>query len=399
MKNISDLGLFLPRLGFSPNVPRYTPSYLRAMIAQHGGPLLLLDTQIVRDQYRRLKAALGDVVLHYAIKPLPHAAVVATLRDEGAHFDLATSGEVNLVKSVQVDPTRCIHTHPIKTDREIRAALDFGVTTFVVDNPFEVEKFIPYRERVNLLVRVSFRSSDAAVDLSKKFGCQPEDVLSLIAKAAAWGIRVAGLSFHVGSQTANPRKYVEAIERCCELMAAADEVNYRMTVLDIGGGFPVAYDEPVLTIEDFCKPIRAALAKVPDFIRIIAEPGRYLCAPAMTAVASVMGKAERGDRIWYYLDDGVYGSYSGLLFEGTKPALEFVTHADPNTLFNSVLAGPTCDSIDVIRENIALPALEVGDLVVGHMMGAYTAATATDFNFFPRAQIVQVNPVALRATA
>ena len=169
---------------------------IRRLVAIHGAPLLILDCEAVRRQYRALQAALPGVDLHYALKPLPHPAVVTTLMAEDAWFDLATSGEVDLVASLGVSPERCIHTHPIKRDRDIRDALDFGVTTFVADNPDELRKFEKYADQAELLLRVSFRSPDAKVDLSKKFGCTPEAARDLLVMANELGIRIKGLFHH-----------------------------------------------------------------------------------------------------------------------------------------------------------------------------------------------------------
>jgi ornithine decarboxylase len=363
---------------------------IRRLVAIHGAPLLILDCEAVRRQYRALAAALPGVDLHYALKPLPHPAVVTTLMQEDAWFDLATSGEVDLVRGLGVAPERCIHTHPIKRDRDIRDALDFGVTTFVVDNPDELRKFEKYADQVELLLRVSFRSPAAKVDLSKKFGCTPDAARELLVMARDLGIRIKGLSFHVGSQAADPRKHVEAVNACGAIIAWNKEAGLPpLTVLDIGGGFPVEYNEDVPPINEFCRPIREALAQIPADVRLIAEPGRFISAPAITAVSSVMGKALRDGRWWYYLDDGVYGSYSGQMFDHAKYPVDCLDWAGER--FPSVLAGPTCDSIDVIDEDIMLPELNEGDLVVGRMMGAYTWASATEFNFFRKAQIVVVN--------
>jgi len=363
---------------------------IRALVARFGSPLLVVDCAQVRRQYHALRAALPGVDLHYALKPLPHAAVVATLRDEGAFFDLATSGEVELVKAQGVTPERCIHTHPIKRDSDIRDALRFGVSTFVADNPDEIRKFVRYRKRAELLLRVSFRSPDAVCDLSRKFGCEPSAVRELLEHARELGVRVRGLSFHVGSQVSDPAKYVEAIEACSHLVSEALLAGLpALDVLDIGGGFPVPYDSDVPAIDSFCAPIRSALARLPGHVRIIAEPGRFIAAPSAIAVSTVMGKARRSARWWYYLDDGVYGSYSGQLFDHAKYPVDSLRRSGPR--LPSVLAGPTCDSIDVIDDSIELPELEVGDLLVGRMMGAYTWASATDFNFFKRARVVVMN--------
>ena len=370
--------------------PRAGSAALRRLVARHGTPLLVVDCSVVRSQYRALTAALPGVDFYYALKPLPFAEVVATLRDLGASFDVATTGEIALVKSQHVAAQRCIHTHPIKRDEDIAAALRFGIRTFVADNPDEVRKFRKYRRRAELLLRVSFRNPAAVVDLSRKFGCEPAAVRPLLSLARSLGVRVRGLSFHVGSQVADPAKYVEAIDACREIIVQSRrDGDAGLDVLDIGGGFPVAYSGKAQPIRQFCRPIRRELASLPPGTRVIAEPGRFIAGPAGTCVAAVIGRAQREGRWWYYLDDGMYGSFSGQLYDHALYPLDCLDRKGPR--HPSVLAGPTCDSIDVIREDIPLPELQIGDLLVGRMMGAYTSATATDFNFIPRARIVAVN--------
>lgn len=361
-----------------------------ALVAQHGSPLLLLDCDVVRRQYQSLRAALPGVDLFYALKPLPHPAVVAELRDLGGCFDVATSGEIRLVKAAGVGPERCIHTHPIKTDAEIRAALRFGIRTFVVDNPDEMRKFERHRKHAEVLLRLSFRDPTAVVDLSRKFGCEPAAVPPLLELARGLGVRVRGFSFHVGSQVAEPKKYVEAIGVCTELIQVARAGGHNeFDLLDIGGGFPIPYGGELQPIREFCRPIRQALKKLPRGVRVIAEPGRFIAGPSGTAVATVVGRAQREGRWWYYLDDGMYGSYNGQLYDHARYPIDVAGAKGP--AHPSVLAGPTCDSIDVIREDILLPELRLGDLVIGRMMGAYTACSASDFNFIPRAKIVALN--------
>ena len=363
---------------------------IESSVAQFGAPLLLLDCDSVRHQYRALQNALPNVTLHFALKPLPHPAVVRTLLAEGASFDLATTGEVELVAREGVPADKTIHTHPIKRDADIRAALEYGCCVFVVDNLNELEKFIAYRDEVELLVRLSFRNADVFSDLSKKFGCSPDHAIEIITRAKELGIRIKGLSFHVGSQTLNPQKYVDAILACKKVMERVVELGLpALSTLDIGGGFPVTYTKAVMPIDEFCMPINQALNTLPETVQVLAEPGRFIVAGCMTSVASVMGQADREGQTWYYLDDGLYGSFSGITFDHGEYPLYTTKHTAES--FSSVLAGPTCDSIDVIAENIMLPKLENGDLIIGRMMGAYTSATATDFNFFKRAQTVVMN--------
>lgn len=365
-------------------------AHIEQLASQFGAPLMVLDCDAIRRQYRALKHALPGVVLHFALKPLPHAAVVRTLLDEGASFDLATSGEVDLVASQGVPSERTIHTHPIKRDSDIRDALAYGCTVFVVDNINELEKFIAYKDQAEILVRLSFRNKDAFADLSKKFGCSPEAAIDIISLAQQLGIRIKGLSFHVGSQSPNPTKYVEAINASAKVVKQVAELGLpALSTLDIGGGFPVPYSADVLPIDVFCAPINIALAQLPETMQIIAEPGRFIVASSVTSVASVMGQATREGKTWYYLDDGVYGSFSGLMFD--EAAYPIDSAKQDGERFESVLAGPTCDSIDVISDSIMLPKLNNGDLIISRMMGAYTLATATDFNFFKRAEVVVLN--------
>jgi ornithine decarboxylase len=372
-----------------PALDPFSHESIKHLVTRYGSPLFVIDAKRVRRQYRRLAAALPGVDLHYALKPLPHSSVINTLHAEGACFDVATNGEVELVRRLKVAPERCIHTHPVKRDSDIRTALAYGVNRFVIDNPDELRKFVKYRNRSSLLIRVSFSSPEARCDLSRKFGCEPEAVPDLLRLAADLRIKIDGLSFHVGSQAAGPAMFTEAIARCSELMRVAAQMGHTPCILDIGGGFPVDYLQRCMPIEKFCAPIRAALKELSPAIRVIAEPGRYIAAPAAISVTSVMGRALRDGRWWYYLDDGLYGSYSGQMYDhATYPVEALVPSGE---MYPSVLAGPTCDSIDVVNEHLELPKLDLGDLIVGREMGAYTWASASEFNFFPRATVLALD--------
>ena len=167
---------------------------IRRLVKAFGSPLLIVDCERVRTQYRALRAALPEVDLYYALKPLPHPAVVQTVLEEGGFLDLATTGEVELAAKLGVDGGRCIHTHPIKRDQDIRAALARDVRIFVADNPDELEKFVPYGKQAQVLLRVSFRAPGAVSDLSRKFGCDPEALLPVARRARDRGLCARGLS-------------------------------------------------------------------------------------------------------------------------------------------------------------------------------------------------------------
>ena len=238
-------------------------------------------------------------------------------------------------------------------------------------------------------MRVSFRAPSAVVDLSRKFGCDADDVPDIARDAAALGLHVKGLSFHVGSQCADASRHVEAIHACREMMTRINEAQDRpMGSLDIGGGFPADYALAGIDIDAFCAPIREALATLPDDWHLMAEPGRFLVAPAVTSITTVTGRSRREGVRWYYIDDGVYGSFSGQIFDHASYPLQVLKRGPTAP---SVIAGPTCDSIDIVAEGVALPELDIGDLVIGHQMGAYTAATKTRFNSLPDATFIAVD--------
>lgn len=362
-------------------------AYYQKLVEVHGSPLLVISKNKLVEQFKQLKNYLPGVSLYYAIKAFPHPEIIRILADLGSHFDVASEGEIDLLKEFSISGRHTIHTHPIKKPEHIKAALRGGSTTFVVDNIDELKKLVPFRHRIGVLLRISFRSKTASVDLSRKFGCDPDQAKEIVLQAQDLGVHIRGLSFHVGSQSLTPDAHVSAIGQCAKLIEDINEqIQNPMNVLDIGGGFPVDYEQSNPDLIKFFSPIQQTLEKVSNQISIIAEPGRFLVAPAVTGISTISGKARRGEYYWYYLDDGVYGSYSGQVFDHVMYPLQIFN--DDAHRYPSILSGPTCDSIDIIAENIALPNLEEGDLLIGHMMGAYTAATSTRFNSLSAVKIV-----------
>jgi ornithine decarboxylase len=364
---------------------------LAALAERHGTPLLVLQPHLVARRYRELTDKLPGFRLHYAVKASPHPLVLSTIAICGGRFDVATSAEVDLLQGLDVPMDRCIHTHPIKKPADIDHAYAAGIRTFVVENSCEVQKFTSRPSDIELLVRLAFRNPDAKSDLSSKFGVEPADAELLVKHVVAAGVQFAGFSFHVGSQSASAQPYGAALRGTLELIAHITEsLDVRTRVIDIGGGFPVAYRESMPTIDAIADVIDDALGSQREDFTFLAEPGRYLAADSMTLLTSVVGTAERGGQVWHYLDDGLYGSYSNVMTEDVHPpilALRELTDGDvasePVTL-----AGPTCDSVDVIARDYPMPALEVGDILVSPMMGAYTSVTASRFNGIPATPIV-----------
>ncbi|MDX9856159.1 MAG: type III PLP-dependent enzyme [candidate division Zixibacteria bacterium] len=349
-------------------------------------PLLLLSRSEVRRAIEDLRSALPRAEIFYAVKSNNHPAIIEEVFAAGGNFDVCSAGELKGVMQTGIDPKTLLHTHPIKTAEEIDLALEAGVEMFVVDNPSEIAKLKRITDRkLKILIRYRVHlNTTAVVNLQYKFGCTVDDVLALADAVREAGHVVHGLCFHIGSQCIYPENYVKAIAAGGELIDELAQAGHTIRLLDIGGGFPVPYVEPVPDIHDFCEPIREALDELirPD-IRVICEPGRFVSARAVTLVCSVIGKSERDGKMWYYLDDGIYSTFSGIVFDHCQYP---VVHDSQGDEYLSVLAGPTCDSFDTLYDGLLLPELEIGDLLIFPRTGAYCAVSGSDFNSLKRPQ-------------
>lgn len=357
----------------------------------HGTPLLVLEPHLVARRLRQVEDALKGFRLHYAVKALPHPVVLSTIAICGGGFDVATRGEVDLLQRLGLPLHGCVHTNPIKKPADIDHAYAAGVRTFVVENPCEAQKFSGRPADIELLVRLAFRNPAAKSDLSSKFGVEPHDAELLVKHVLAAGVQFAGFSFHVGSQSSSVEPYRHALQQTLGLAAhVRDALGVRTRMIDIGGGFPVSYRDFERPIEDVGAIVDEVLADARDEFTLLCEPGRFLVADCMTLLTSVVGTAARDGQVWHYLDDGLYGSYSNVMTEDVHPpilALSELGGPDP-ALEPVTLAGPTCDSADVIARSYPMPTLDIGDVVVSPMMGAYTAVTSSRFNGIEATPIV-----------
>ena len=228
------------------------------------------------------------------------------------------------------------------------------------------------------------------VELSSKFGADPGAAVDMIEEAHRVGLVVEGLSFHVGSQTTNFDNYIQALSVASGIISEAKMKGFeKIKILDIGGGFPAPYDVNVEPFKDLARKLNSELDRLfDDSIEIIAEPGRFMVATACTAVSSVIGKADRDGKRCYYINDGVYHTFSGIIFDHCKYHLNsFKT--GPKQICS--VFGPTCDALDTISLAEELPELEIGEHVYSENIGAYSRASSTRFNGFPPAEIVHIN--------
>jgi ornithine decarboxylase len=232
-------------------------------------------------------------------------------------------------------------------------------------------------------------NTGSMVELSSKFGALPGEAVELIEYAHKHDLVVEGLSFHVGSQCTNPQNYIQALHLCANVFAEAKSRGFDLKLLDIGGGFPAAYDDSVPEFSTLAKSINHELDRLfPASVEILAEPGRFLVASAGWAVSKIIGKAFRNDKTCYYVDDGVYHTYSGVIFDHCTYHMKSFKKGTPKLC---AVFGPTCDALDTISLAEQLPDLEIGDYLYSEKIGAYSAASSTHFNGFPPAKVVHIN--------
>ncbi len=363
---------------------------LRGLLARKDlqTPVLLLSRSQVGRNYLALKKALPRAQIHYAVKPNNHGVVLGEVCGHGGNFDVCSAGEIDVVIKTGINPTTLVHSHPVKSISEFDYAVGKGLEIFVVDNPEEVKKLTRYSNK-KLKVLIRFRAhvnTTAVVNLQYKFGCKEEEVLPLARMIEQTGHEFYGLCFHVGSQCIYNENYVRAIEVAHRLINELDLAGFDIRLLDIGGGFPVEYVHPLPDVEEFCRPIARALDRhIRPSIKVISEPGRFIAASPVTLICSIIGKSYRDGKVWYYLDDGLYSTFSGIVYDHCQYPV-ITNHEGKERL--SVLAGPTCDSFDVMYDGLMIPEHEIGDRIVFTATGAYCAVSGSNFNALRRPEYI-----------
>ncbi|MBN1211841.1 MAG: type III PLP-dependent enzyme [candidate division Zixibacteria bacterium] len=347
-------------------------------------PVLFISRGEIVRNYNALKAALPRADIHYAVKSNNHQVILDEIFSCGGNFDVCSAGEVDRAIKAGVKPQDLMHSLPVKPVHEFDNAVGRGVNIFVVDNPDEIQKLSRYRDK-KLKIMIRYRintNTTAVVNLQYKFGCTVDDVLPLAHLIREAGHEFYGLSFHIGSQCIYSENYVKAITTAGELIKELDMAGFKTSILNIGGGFPVEYVEPIPGIEEFCQPIGEALDdNIRPDIKIICEPGRFISASPVTLICSIVGKSLRDGKMWYYLDDGLYSTFSGIVFDHCQyPVITNRTGEEKL----SVLAGPTCDSFDVMYDGLMIPEHHIGDMLIFPMTGAYCAVSGSDFNSLRR---------------
>ena len=356
-----------------------------ALAQEYGTPLLVLSLEQIEKNYRLLRTHLPRVKVFYAIKANPHRRILELMRDLGSNFDVASDGEIMELSSLGVDGSRMIYANPMKTVNGLRACRNAGVGKMTFDSAGEIDKMARECPGATVLLRIRIDNSSAHVDLNKKFGAAREQALELLLKAREAGLDAAGIAFHVGSQTTSADPYLYALDIAREIFEEAAAAGMQLRIMDIGGGFPIPEPKVRFNLQEMLNQINARLDEDFPGVEIWAEPGRFICGTAVNLITSVIGVTERGGQPWYFLDEGLYGTFSGVLFDQWD--FKLISFKEGEQVA-ATFAGPSCDSLDIMFRCKMTVRQEEGDLILVPICGAYTSASATTFNGFSKANFV-----------
>jgi ornithine decarboxylase len=353
------------------------------------GPCLVVDLEVVRENYLAFAKALPDTRVYYAVKANPAPEVLSLLAQLGSCFDTASVAEIEMVLAAGATPERISYGNTIKKERDIARAHALGVSLYAVDCEAEVEKVARAAPGARVFCRILCDCVGAEWPLSRKFGCDPEMAVTVLERAKQLGLVPHGISFHVGSQQKNVKSWDRALASAAAIFRACAERGMALSMVNLGGGFPTRYLKEVPTVRTYGNAIFRALRKhfgnaIPE---TIVEPGRGMVGNAGIIEAEVVlvSKKSAAEEVrWVYLDIGKFGGLAETMDESIRYPIR--TPHDDDRLAPCVLAGPTCDSADVLyeKEPYSLPvSLEIGDKLLIEGTGAYTATySAVAFNGF-----------------
>jgi len=372
---------------------------LLKLVEQYGTPLFILDHDKIRENYRTFKKHLPRVQCYYAVKANSTQQIVETLFKEGSSFDVASYNEyMQVYQYIKHFDTKekkhfvwdkIIFSNTIK-DRTTLQKIKQYKPLVTYDNVAELKKLKDYCDTAGLVVRLKVPDTGSQVEMSSKFGAELADAEKLIQQAFDMGLKVEGISFHVGSQCTNFDNYTSALAFTSEIFHNARKKGFNLNLVDIGGGFPVPYDPQVPEFKQLAALLNSEFKRLfPDDIEILAEPGRFIVATAAVLISEIIGKARRDGKIFYHINDGVYHTFSGVVYDHWIPNFTAFKEGEKEIC---AVVGPTCDSFDKITLSAELPGnLEVGDFLYTENIGAYSTASSTKFNGFDGAKIIHKN--------
>ncbi|MBV7396252.1 type III PLP-dependent enzyme [Mameliella sediminis] len=359
-------------------------------------PTLVLDTEVVARNYAALAQGLGRARIHYAVKANPAPEILSTLVDAGSRFDAASRAEIEMCLAAGAQPEDISFGNTVKKVSDIVWAHENGITLFAADAEEELVKIARHAPGAEVYTRLLVLSTEADWPLSRKFGCAPDMALTLMGRARMLGLTPVGVSFHVGSQTRRAAMWAPVLDTVAEVWNAAQEAGFALNLLNIGGGFPAYYGQSVQAPSAYAAEVMGLVReRFGDVERIMAEPGRGMVASAGAIGAEVLLVSRKSDadlHRWVYLDIGKFSGLAETMDEAIR--YQFITEKDFEPTGPCILAGPSCDSADVLYEKqpVQLPVgLAAGDRIVIRNCGAYTSTYASvGFNGFPPLDVVVI---------
>lgn len=359
---------------------------------------MLTDLAIVRQNCKRFKRLLPEVELLYAIKALSDREVIETVNRIADGYDVASITEIKILLQSGISPKRIAFSNPVKPQKDIQKAFQYGVKRFAFQSQDELAKLAACAPGSEVYVRVKMDDDNSVVPLSEKYGCHPSQVIKLLLQAQKCQLKPVGVTFHVGSQQTGFRAWRTAICNSQKFIeeARADGLN-TMHIINLGGGFPTQYEATDPAIESVAAVINKEISanSVPN-VKYIAEPGRFIVANSSVILATIIGIEKRGASYWMYLDLGVFQAFIGALRHDRFPYYPFsLRHIKDKPVKRArryVISGPTCDSQDIIAHDAMLPSdMQVGDVIIFPNTGAYTVVYGTYFNGFQIPERVFIN--------
>lgn len=357
---------------------------------------IIIDIGDIIRQFKRWKKLLPKISPFYAIKCNPSPIILQILNKLGCNYDTASKGEISRVIEIGVSPDRIIFANPCKMLSQIKFARANDIDLMTFDSAHELYKIKLYHPNTDLLLRIKTDDSKSKCRFNCKFGVDLDEVEGILKIAKQLEINIKGVSFHVGSGCQDPNVYNTALKDCKSVFEIANNLDIKMNLIDIGGGFP-GIDDSIITFESITDVINKAIDEffLEYEVKFIAEPGRYFVTSSHTLVTTIINKKELIDKetnlkkYIYYISDGIYGTFSGIIFDYAKVELLPFNERNEKT-FSSIVYGPTCDSLDIITKDCQLPSLAIGESIIIKNVGAYSIASATEFNGFTKPEFYYI---------
>lgn len=374
-------------------IPNEAEIIAKARTLGYPTPFFFTSKDVLRHNYETFTHLFDNGEVYYAIKSNADPKILALLKELGSGFEAASKFEIEALLNVGVDPQKIVYGTSVKPAEHIRFAAQVGVNRFAADSREEVEKIAEHAPGSRVFVRVIVDDADSVFAFSERFGAPAPSVKEIMLHARSLGLKLYGLSFHVGSQATHEEHWPNAIHAVRPIIQELYDEGIALEVLNIGGGFPVIYNnhKHIPHLESIVRRINGALHQLPYMPRIIMEPGRGISATTTVMVSEIISKTVRNGKTWLVIDGGIYNClYEAMIHQGTTQ-YDVHTVAVPEEhveMMPCVLAGPTGDSLDIITRDILLPSfVSVGDRLIFENAGAYTVTMSSPFNGFPKPEL------------